>query len=193
MNGIQDTDFAIPGTELLLGYAGPVEPTADQNALATQTAVLPSPTPLFSTGEICVMLFLDVNGNAQVEDGEGSLAGGQISIVDTAGIVAAEITTTDEPGFQCFKDIEAGDYNVSAAVPAEYNPTTSMNLPLRLMPGDIKYVQFGAQSGGALGKNQQDLPRGKSLLFGIFGMILLVVAGVLGFYASRYRRRSPLG
>jgi len=192
LNGIQDTDFAIPGTELLLGYSGPAEPTVDQNTFATQTAVIPTSTPLFSTGEICVLLFLDINGNAQVEDGEESLAEGQVSIVDTAGTVAVEATTSDEPGFQCFKDIEAGDYNVSAAVPAEYNPTTSMNLPLRLLPGDIKYVQFGAQASAALGNNQQDLGRGQSLLFGIFGMILLIVAGVLGYYASRYQRRNPL-
>lgn len=192
LNGIQPTDFAIPGTELLLGYAGPAEPTPDQSAQATQTAIMPTATPLFSTGEICVMLFLDINGNAQVDDSEGPLAGGRISIVDVSGIVAAEAATTGQPGFQCFKEIEAGDYNVSAAVPAEYNPTTSLNLPLRLMPGDVKYVQFGAQASTASGNDQNDPGRGQSLLFGIFGMILLLVAAVLGYYASRYQRRNPL-
>jgi uncharacterized protein (DUF2141 family) len=191
MNGIQPNDYAIPGTELVLGFAGPSKPTAEVGAQITPTSAEPTATPIFSTGEICVLLFLDTNGNARLDEGELGLSNGQISIVDVSGVVAKEASTDENPEGKCFTDLEAGDYNVSAAVPEEYNPTTSMNLPLRLMAGDIKYVQFGAQPSAALLDQDPGDKQGGSQLLGLFGVFLLLAAGGLAFYASRYSRRSP--
>jgi hypothetical protein len=191
LNGIQPNDYAIPGTELLLGLSGPVEPTADHEAQMTPTFAEPSATPVFSTGEICVLLFLDANGNARLDEGEIGLSGGQISIVDVTGTVADEATTDENPEGKCFTDLDAGDYNVSAAVPEEYNPTTSMSLPLRLVAGDIKYVQFGAQPSAALSDQNQNNGHSGSQTLGLFGIFLLLAAGGLAYYASRYSRRSP--
>jgi hypothetical protein len=190
LNGIQSSDFAIPGTELVLGFAGPVEPTAEVGAQITPTSVEPTATPIFSTGEICVLLFLDENGNARLDDGEVGLSGGQISIVDVSGVVAVEAQTGENPEGQCFPDLEAGEYNVSAAVPQEYNATTSMSLPLRLIAGDIKYVQFGAQPSAAISDQNLDRGGSGSLWLGIFGIFMLLAAGGLAYYASRYSRRS---
>jgi len=195
LNGIQPDDYCIPGTQLVLGLASPVEPTTDPNAAISPTSASPTSTPEFNTGEVCVLLFLDENGNARLDEGESSLSGGQISIVDVNGIVAAEATTeatTEENAEgQCFENIEAGDYNVSAAVPEEYNPTTSMSLPLRLVAGDIKYIQFGAQPSAAISEDIPGDGQNGSLWLGLFGIFLLLVAGGLYFYAARYGRRSP--
>jgi len=193
LNGIQPNDYAIPGTELLLGFAGPSEPTTEAGAQITPTFAEPTPTPIFSTGEICILLFNDMNGNARLEEEETPLAEGQISIVDVNGDVAVEATTGQNPEGQCFGDLDAGDYNVSAAVPEAYNATTSMSLPIRLMPGDVKYVQFGAQPSSAGLNELPDVGQDRSMWFGIFGVLLLLAAAGLGYYASRYGRRSRMG
>jgi hypothetical protein len=193
LNGIQANDFAIPGTELVLGYGGPTEPTTDVASQSTSSPAEPTATPVFSTGEICVLLFNDVNGNARLEEGEPALEDGQISIVDVNGVVAAEATTDENPEGQCFEDLDAGDYNVSAAVPEAYNATTSMSLPLRLVAGDVKYVQFGAQPSALILDELPDVDQERSVWFGIIGVLLLFAAGGLGYYASRYSRRSRVG
>jgi hypothetical protein len=191
LNGIQPGDYCVPGMELTLGYAGPVEPTADLGAVTSPSPVAATSTPEFNTGEICVLLFMDANGNARLDEAETGLSGGQISIVDVSGIAAVESPTDENPEGKCFEDLDAGDYNVSAAVPEEYNPTTSMSLPLRLNAGDIKYVQFGAQPSAAISDQVPNQRQSGSQLLGIFGVFLLLAAGGLAYYASRYSRRTP--
>jgi len=191
LNGLQSTDFLSPGQQLVLGLAGPVGPTAPPPPAATATAISTTPTPTFGTGEVCVMIYLDENGNTRLDPGEGPLVGGQVSIADTGGVVAGEHTTDDTPEGYCFTDLKNGDYNISAAVPAGYNPTSAMNLPLHLDPGDSGFVEFGAQPSAALGQPGSEGRDQVSTLMGIFGVVLLLAAGGLGFYASRYGKRGP--
>ena len=197
MNGIQPGDYITPGMELELGVGGPAIATAAPfDAQATPTQDILTPTPVVGSAEICIMLFKDENGNGRLEEGELPLAGGQISVVDVNGIVAGEVTTEDlsdeeDPVGHCFPEVMSGDYNVSAAVPPEYNPTTVLNVPVSLNPGDIKYLQFGAQPsssiGGSLGTDDGD----RSTVLGLLGVLLLISAGALGYYASRISRRTP--
>ena len=198
LNGLQPTDFLRPGTELILGLGGPARPTAGPNTLPTPTPLPPTPTPTFGTGEICVLLFHDQNGNARYEVGEEPIAGGQLSVTDATGAMTVDHATDgttalsefDEPIGYCFVDLESGDYNISAAVPVEYNPTTAMNLPIRLNAGEVKYVEFAAQASGASASS--DAGGGsRSAVLGVLGVGLLLVAGGLGYYAVRLTRRSP--
>ena len=188
LNGIQASDFAVPGMELLLGFAGPAQATSVPGSFDTPTPVEPTATLIFNTGEICVLLFLDVNGNARLEDDEMALADGQINVVSSSGTLAAESTTTEVAEGHCFQGLEAGEYNVSAAVPSGYNPTTTMNLPLRLQAGDIKFIQFGAQPSAATTSFLSATERDKSIWYGIFGILLLVAAAGIGYYALKYGR-----
>ena len=187
LNGIQQGDFLSPGMELFLGS---ISPTLSPELRVTPSPE-PSPTPLFGTGEICVMLFLDENGNARMEEDEGLLAEGQISVIDRSGALLGDHTTDEDPEGHCFLELEDGDYNVSAAVPPDYNPTTSMNAPVRLKPGDVHHVQFGAQPSAALRGLEGEQDGDQSTLLGIAGAVLLAVAGVLGYYAMQYSRRKP--
>jgi hypothetical protein len=190
-NGIQPGDYITEGMELELGIAAPARPTEIPGAEPTEIAPQFSPTPLSGTGEICVLLFRDDNGDARLDEGEEPLANGQVSVADVSGRLAGEHTTDTNPEGHCFQDLEMGDYNISAAVPPDHNPTTVMNLPLRLEPGDIKYIQFGAQPSSsiqdALGVNGGS----RSTLLGLLGVFLLFVGLGLGFYAWRYKRHSP--
>ncbi len=183
LNGIESGDYISPGMELLLGSVAPTGTPA------------PSPTPTLSpeqmtgTGEICVLLFLDQNGNARLDEGELALAEGQVSVADRQGNLAGDHSTGTEPEGFCFTELEAGDYNVSGAVPPNYNPTTSMNVPVRLEPGDIKFVQFGGQPSGAISTIPRPEGSGSSLL-GAIGLAMLGGAGLLGYLAFRTGRQS---
>ena len=190
LNGIQPGDFITPGMELLLGLAGPVLPTAAPDARPTSTSRPVTPTPVFGTGEICILLFLDNNGNARLDTGETALPGGRISIAEPSGVLAGEDTTDDAPEGRCFQGLLNGDYNVSAAAPQQHNPTTSMNIPLRLAPGEIKYIEFGAQASAALGGGVSASAR--STVLGVIGIVLLLGAGGLAYFATRYGRRTPM-
>ncbi len=190
LNGIQSGDFLRPGMELLLGIAGPAQPTAAPQAQPTDTPRPLTPTPVFGTGEICVMLFLDVNGDARLTEGEPPLSGGQISIADPTGVLAGEHTTDAAAEGYCFVQLENGDYNVSAAAPEGHNPTTTMNVPVRLDPGEVKHIEFGAQASAALGGSGGSASRSGAL--GVVGVVLLLAAVGLGVVASRYTRRSTM-
>ena len=197
MNGIQPGDYITEGMELELGVGGPVVATTSPfDAQATPTADLLTPTPVVGVAEICIMLFMDENGNGRLDEGELPLAGGQLSVADVNGVVAGEVTTEDlseeeDPVGHCFPDLKNGDYNVSAAVPPEYNPTTGLNVPVSLKPGDIKYLQFGAQPSSSIGGSLGADDGGRSTVLGLLGVLLLLSAGALGYYASRMSRRTP--
>jgi LysM repeat protein len=188
LNGIHSSDILSNGAQLLLGA---VVPTPGPEAQVTATPLPATPTPLVGTGEICVLLFQDLNGNARVDAGEGPLTQGQVSVVDRSGTLAGEHTTDEAPEGYCFTDVQDGDYNVSAAVPPDHNATTSMNVPVRLRPGEIHYVEFGAQPSAALQAAGQGEGQSRSPLLGIVGLVLLGVAGLLGYQASRYTQQRP--
>lgn len=181
LNGIQAGDFISPGMELVLGS---ILLTPTPQATLTPTVQV---GPLVGAGDICVLLFTDENGNARLDEGEMALPEGQVSVADRDGNVRGDHTTDDTPEGHCFTELEDGDYNVSAAVPPNFNPTTSMNVPVRLAPGDVKNVQFGGQPSAAM--IAINAPGGEnSTLLGVLGVFLLVAAGVLGYYAVRAGR-----
>ncbi len=196
LNGLAIDEIIVPGKQLLLGYAGPAQPTAAEGQAPTATPIPPTPTPVFGTAEICALLFVDDNGNAMLDSGEPPLGGGQVSIANVSGQLAAEFTTTVEytedglPLSHCVPDLQTGDYNVSAAVPPDYNPTTAMSVPVRIDAGDTRYVEFAAQPSAAL-VNDDGGSRQRSTALGILGLVLLAAAGGLAFYASRLGRKSP--
>jgi hypothetical protein len=111
-------------------------------------------------------------------------------VVDLLGVVFGEHTTDEDPEGHCFEGIENGDYTVSAAVPPEYNSTTVMNIAITLQPGDIKHVEFGAQRSGQSGTSPVE-GGGRSTLLGTVGLVILLAAGLLGYYAWRLNRQTP--
>lgn len=192
LNGLQDTDFLRVGQQLLLGRVQPQQPTPDPDQAPTQPG--PTATPDQGSGEICALLFEDSNGNGRLDDSETPLTGGQVSVADGSGQVVGESATTEqivdeELIGECFAGLEQGDYNVSGAVPEGYNPTTSMNTPVRLRPGEVNFVEFGAQASAAAAESPTQ-GSGRSTLLGLLGVALLVAAGGLGYYATSYGRSS---
>ncbi len=182
-----DCLFLIPGQQLLLDVVEQ-QPTAGPSP--TPTSILPSPTPFNGMGDICVLLFNDINGNALLDDdsGELPLLGGAISINDLNGKVALTGTTNTEEAV-CFTDQPEGTYSISIAVPELYNPTMRTNASVELTAGNTIVVDFGAQiSSAAQEIPGEDPANQKSPFLGILGILVLVVGISAAVYAIRTRK-----
>lgn len=187
LNNLKADCVIYPGMQLLIGLAGPAEASPTPGPSPTPTPLLPTPTAFYGTGEVCVVLFEDTNGDATKQDAESILAGGAVSMTDRLGKFSKTAQTTAGTAPVCFKDVPEGDYNVSVAVPNGYNPTTVMNYALTVKAGDQAILDFGAQ----VSSKAPVLPPsegGQSPMLGIVGGALLLAGLGLGIYVWRSRK-----
>jgi len=183
------------GQQLVVGLASLNEPTAGP------APTLPSPTvtatPVSGTTEVCVLLFEDMNGDALRQETEFGIEGGAVSLTNLNGSYSQTQDTSSavdpdtlEPIRSCFIDVPGGEYNVSMAVPDEYNPTMLLSYTLTVKAGDRASVDFGAQSKTITALEPVDTQEGnRSSILGIFGVLLLIGGAGLGYYA--YRSGQP--
>lgn len=174
-----------PGQEILLQVITP-EPTPTTNPNMTATPPLPTPTPIKGTGEICVMLYNDINGNAVHEDTELSMAGGAVSISNRAGSVSQTGNTIDGIDPLCL-EIPEGEYNISMAIPGGYNGTTLLNQVLKIQPGETAVLEFGAQESTIVAGESGQPPVAAAAsennqMLAIFGTLLVLFGIGLGVY-----------
>ena len=183
------------GQQIVVGLAQAEAPTAGP------APTLPSPTatatPVSGTTEVCVLLFNDMNGDAVRQETELGIEGGAVSLTnlngsysETQDTSAAVDPDTLEPVRSCFLDVPGGEYNVSMAVPDEYNPTMLVSYTLTVKAGDRAEIGFGAQSKTITVSEPTESPEeNRSSLLGIFGFLLLLGGAGLGYYA--YRSGQP--
>ncbi|HSL45657.1 MAG TPA: LysM peptidoglycan-binding domain-containing protein [Anaerolineales bacterium] len=183
------------GQQLVVGLASLNEPTAGP------APTLPSPTvtatPVSGTTEVCVLLFEDMNGDAVRQETEFGIAGGAVSLTNLNGSYSQTQDTSSavdpdtlEPVRACFVDVPGGEYNVSMAVPDEYNPTMLLSYTLTVKAGDRANISFGAQSKTiTASETTEPQEANRSSFLGIFGFLLLLGGAGLGYYA--YRSSQP--
>ena len=190
----QDCTLAV-GQQLVVGLASLNAPTAGPAPTLPSPTV--TPTPVSGTTEVCVLLFEDKNGDALRQETELGLEGGAVSLTnlngsysETQNTSAAIDPDTLEPVRSCFIDVPGGEYNVSMAVPDEYNPTMLLSYNLSVKAGDRASIDFGAQS-KTITVNEPTDTQGtdRSSILGIFGFLLLIGGAGLGYYA--YRSGQP--
>ncbi|MGQ0604132.1 MAG: LysM peptidoglycan-binding domain-containing protein, partial [Anaerolineales bacterium] len=162
-----------------------VAPTTEPGAQPTAIAANPD------TGKVCARLYEDVNGNAQREADEVTLASGSLTVIDANGAPVQAYTTQPGETEHCFENLAAGTYTLAAAPPSGYNATNNPNARFELKTGDTVNVEFGAQKGsGATTPTTPitDDSRLRNALFGAAGiMLLLLAAGLAGFFVLRRR------
>lgn len=187
------------GMQLLLGVGGPAAYTPTPGPSPTPTVPPPSPTPFSGTTEICILLYDDLNGNAQREETEPPLAGGQVSVTDINGAYSQTQSTvntidpdTEEPIRACFPDVPEGTFNVSMAIPEGYNPTTSISHRLEVKAGETAMMAFGAQSKSVQAAPEEPAPESGADIpwMGILGAALLLGGLGMGWFALRLRKPS---
>lgn len=183
-------DTIFEGQKLLLGLGGPAEVTPTAGPSPTPTAVLPTPSPKPGQGELCLILFNDINGDSIRQEDEPSIPNGAISFGNQSGSVSQTVDTGAGLEHQCFKELPEGAYTVSVAVPEGNNPTTETTYEIPLKPGDVTYINFGAQANSQTLAEPELPPEegGRSPLLGILGVLFLVAAAVVAFFAVRSLR-----
>lgn len=174
------------GQQIILGFSGPAEISPTLGPTSTPAPSEPTPSPLPGWGNLCVILYNDLNGNSLREETEPTIPGGAISVTDRYGKVSKTEQTISGLDPICFKELPEGDYNISVAVPEGYNPTTVMNQGLTLKAGDTTHMAFGAQA-DTLTLVAAPAPQGsgKSPILGIAGGALLLLGAGLGLFAGR--------
>jgi hypothetical protein len=178
----------IVGDLLLMGVGGPAaHPTATAGPSSTPLPPTITPTPFNGTTQICVSLFNDLNGDGLLESNETLIPGGAISVTETSGKFSKTLPTLAGTDPICFKDLPEGNYNVSTAIPDNYNPTMPLTYSLSVQAGDSAYVDFGAQSRDTT-VAQPENANPTSPVLGIVGAILLLGGLGLGWYAILLRR-----
>jgi len=182
----------IEGQELLIGIVS-TEGTPTAGPSPTPAAPTASPTPFTGTTEICVLLFDDRNGNSLREENEPAVAGGAVSVTEINGEYSASQDTVipaDPEAYQgiCFSNVPEGSYNITVAIPDNYNPTMDLNYSLDVNAGDRAFAIFGAQSRDVVadpGSTDEATGNGTSPWLGILGGFFLLGGGALGYFAWR--------
>ena len=186
-NATRDT-VLVEGSEIVLGYGGPVEVAPTAGPSPTPAPQGPTPTPQPGSGTLCVILYNDTNGDSMRQESEPSIPGGKISVSNRTGDVSLTETTTSGLDYQCFKELDEGDYNVSVGIPEGYNPTTVLNYATRLDPGSEIYIYFGAQPSAETVAEEAAVSGSKSPLLAVMGLLLVIGGAGLGAYAGLLRR-----
>ena len=187
---LDDNCTLTEGQELLIGVAAAATSTVPANvAVGTPTV---TPTPLSGLTEVCVLLFNDLNGDAMRQETEPAVAGGAVSVTEINGKYSASLDTvipSDPTVYQgiCFSDVPEGTYNITVAVPDNYNPTMELSYSLKVNAGDRAFVDFGAQSKDVVVDPgaEEGNEGGTSVALAVFGVVLLLGGAGLGYYAWR--------
>jgi LysM repeat protein len=182
------TDTIYEGQKLILGLGGPVEVTPTLGPTPTATPILPTPSPKPGKGDLCILLFNDLNGDSIRQEDEPSIPGGAISFGNHTGSVSENVASGVGLEPQCFVDLPEGDYTISVAVPEGYNPTTETSYELPLKAGDKTYLNFGAQVNSLTAAQAPIIPSpgsGRSPLLGVVGALFLLAGIGVAIFARR--------
>lgn len=174
------------GQRLVLGLGGPSAASPTPGPSPIPTAVLPTATPgEGGIAEVCVLVYDDVNGDGLRQTTEKAIPGAAISLTSLDGAYSQTLTTAINPdttAYQgmCFTNVPMGKYNVSAAAPDGYNPTINLTSSVDVTPGDIAYIDYGAQLKTV---PEANVPSNKpSPLLGILGAVFLLAGIGMGVY-----------
>jgi len=198
-----DVDIVIPGQVYLLGLGGPSEapPVVPGATQPVETIITPGPTQIMDAGEVCVLLYADINGDALRQETEMGILGGEVSVTERLGAYSdKKPTKAGDPevddALTCFEEAPPGSYNVTMAIPEGWNETTVLTKTIELTPGDTSFLNFGAQLSGA-GAAQETggggEESGRSPLLGILGILILLGGAGLGVYSLFINRQKRAG
>ena len=183
LNNLDEQCTLIVGTRLLLGRYETPTPTPGPS---------PTPTPYNGYGQVCVYLFEDENGDGIVGEYEFGVTGGAVSITKRTGFDNFTGLTAGND-LLCFPEVPEGDYNISVAPPADYNPTTNMNYALTVKAGDNTQINFGAQKSSVLESAETEVvTENKSPIMAFIGGGLILGGLVIAFVFGVLKRNQQL-
>lgn len=197
MNALRQNEAIHEGQRIFLGMGGPAAESPTPLPTAEPPTPTSTPVPEKGTAKLCLLVFDDVNGDAIRQEEELALPGSAISIASVDGKVSISGETSGGLDPNCYDDLEPGEYNISVAIPAGYNPTTLTYYKIVLNPGDESYIDFGAQSQTVATAIPFIEPQanpsaggdgGVVPILGVLGAFFLLLGVGMAIYAVRLRR-----
>lgn len=193
-NNLTSECVLTPGQQLVLAVVDPATATPEGPA-STPTPGPPTPTPFDGNGEVCVVLFEDLDGNQMRTSSEEYLAGGVASINNRAGTYSETLETVGgNPALvdpACFQNVPEGDYNLSMGIPDGYVATTSLNVPITVSAGDTIVIDFAAQPSSQIADPAgADQGGGRSPVLLVIGILFLAGGAALAFFFIRSSMRA---
>ncbi|MCC6904783.1 MAG: LysM peptidoglycan-binding domain-containing protein [Anaerolineae bacterium] len=200
------SDMLYEGQRLLISSASPppTEIPATTVAEAAASTTAPSVT---GTGQICLVLFEDLDGDGMWQQGEALLPGGALSI--SGASTGTHLTDGISEPF-CFNDLPAGDYVVFAEPPDTHSATSLSEIPVTLADGSQVALSFGASTPDALrpgvatldeaatdaeGRHIAGIPSGVVIAIGggllLLGLVSLGAAGYVFFFRKEDTASQP--
>jgi LysM repeat protein len=194
LNGMDEDDVIVEEQELLLGTGGPVTQGTEEAPTEVPTPSEPTSTIGPGTGEVCVMLYNDVNGDSMRQESEVSIPGAAISVSERTGQYSSTANTEEIADPVCFGedgDMPEGDYNVTVAIPDGYNPTTVLSKAFELTAGDEVILNFGAQEGTeVIVEAPPPEEGGRSPILGAIGIALVLFGVGVGIFSARLAKKN---
>ncbi len=194
LNGLDSDCTLTVSQKLILATVDPMS-ASEEGPAPTATLDMPVPTPFDGNGELCVVLFEDLDGNQMRSETELYLAGGVVSVNNREGTFSeTKETIGGDPELvelACFEDVPEGEYNLSMGIPDGYFATTGLNITLFVTAGDTVVVDFGAQP--ASPGSDPEIPaedNGRSPLLLVIGILLLAGGAGLTYFFIRFRRQA---
>jgi LysM repeat protein len=176
----------------------PVSPTAatGQPAQPTLQPTAASGQPAANAAKLCVHAYNDANSDGLLTAGEEPVAGVQFAVANSQGVQVASYTSDASGEEHCFTDLPPGSYTVAVQPATGTVATSDKRWSVALTSGPAVNINFGSHSDAsapAAGGQPTTAPSSggaglSGLLGGAIGLILLLVAGVLGAFIIARRR-----
>ena len=143
----------------------------------------------------------DTNSDGLYTPGEEPVPGVQFAVANSQGVQAASYTTDANGDEHCFSDLQPGSYTVAVQPATGTVATSDKRWGVALTGGSVVNINFGSRSDGSApaaspsGQTDAAAPASSNggsglggLLTGAIGLIVLLVAGVLGAFVIARRR-----
>ena len=198
-------NLIFPGQNLLIRVVEPPstevpaeEPTTVPENIEPvgEEAIVPTPTvetvaegiaeTVPEYGEICVLAYDDLNGNA-ANDNEAIASGAHIILVNADGPLDSR-TSGRSDELDCFRRLAPSLYRITVLPPNGYHLTTADSAEINLERGAIITLAFGMDASGQT-VIPQTTDRTSTLYALAAGVLLLIVAGFVGLRLVAARRR----
>jgi hypothetical protein len=175
---------------------GPTTPVASQPTVGAiqPTAVVTQPAA--NAAKLCVRAYNDANSDGLLTEGEEPVAGVQFAVTNSQGVLAVSYTSNASGEEHCFTDLPPGRYTVAVQPAPGTVAISAKRWGVPLTGGSAVNIDFGSRSdASAPAAGTQPTTAVTSggaglsgLLGGAIGLILLLVAGVLGAFIIARRR-----
>ncbi len=146
LNNMAIDDLLQPGDKLLIGI---IAPTITPTPPPLPTPTLPPPTAVFTPipppTSICILAFVDEDGNGIHNTGEPLRPAVAFTIFNEASVIGNHVTDGFSEPF-CWENLATGQYKITRSVGRDELLTTAGDWTLTLNAGDELELLFGSRT-----------------------------------------------